>query len=387
VITLAPLHHRDQLNICIQSRFPSSLKEVVRNFPGMKWSQTHRCWYVLNCPGVLKKLRDTFSEYGGSEVADPGGLLLDSDNLPPDQVPTPVNVPTLYGEHLVKLRYSKASYLNYMVQFRQFLTFIHPVEADDFSDAHIHQYMLHLVNEKKVSVSTQNTAINSIKFYLENVKKGPRQVYYVDRPRTETKLPIVLSEEEVKALLMGTVNLKHRCIMFMLYASGLRVSEVLNLKWADIDVDRMVVYVRMGKGKKDRITLLSKLALEYLVQYKELYKPSVWVFEGADEEAYSSSSINKMIHRCAAKANIEKNVSAHTLRHSFATHMLEKGTDLRYIQALLGHESSKTTERYTHVTRKGFEHLQSPLDSLNYGLEAPGGGLSKQPDQGPLSNQ
>lgn len=152
--------------------------------------------------------------------------------------------------------------------------------------------------------------------------------------------------------------------MYLLYASGLRISELLNLRWTDIDEGRKVIHVRSGKGNKDRITLLSPVAFEYLIFYRAKYQTKEWIFEGLDKNRYSARSVNRLIKRSAEKAGIQKNISAHTLRHSFATHLLEHGTDLRYIQALLGHESSRTTERYTHVTRKGFEQLESPLDKV-----------------------
>lgn len=152
--------------------------------------------------------------------------------------------------------------------------------------------------------------------------------------------------------------------MFLLYSAGLRMSELLHLKWTDIDAARGLIYIRCAKGKKDRVTLLSGIAHQYLLHYKDLYNPKQWVFEGISGQPYSSRSVNNIIERNAFRAGIQKRVSAHTLRHSFATHLLESGTDLRYIQALLGHESSRTTERYAHVTKRGFDKLRSPLDNL-----------------------
>jgi site-specific recombinase XerD len=222
-----------------------------------------------------------------------------------------------------------------------------------------------------VSRSTQNQAINAIKFYLEHVKHGERKVYYVDRPLKELKLPTVLSEAEIQRLLFHTRNIKHKCLLLLLYSGGLRISEVLKLKPVDVDTDRNVIYLRGAKGNKDRITLLSAVALTYLQQYLAAYKPATYIFEGPNGTAYSSRSVNKIIKRSALLAGIVKNVSAHTLRHTFATHLLEHGTDLRYIQSLLGHESSKTTERYTQVTRKGFMQLTSPLDNLTLTINLP----------------
>ena len=152
--------------------------------------------------------------------------------------------------------------------------------------------------------------------------------------------------------------------MLLIYSAGLRMSELLGLTWNDLDTSRNVINIRNAKGKKDRITLLSPVAYAYLVQYRNNYKSSFWVFEGALGKPYSARSVNNIIKRAGRKANITKTISAHTLRHSFATHLLESGTDLRYIQTLLGHESSRTTERYAHVTKRGFDRLKSPLDSL-----------------------
>jgi integrase/recombinase XerD len=154
----------------------------------------------------------------------------------------------------------------------------------------------------------------------------------------------------------------------LLYSSGLRISELLNLELQDIDGARKLIHVRGGKGRKDRMTILSEVANNYLQSYVEKYQPRKWVFEGPGFVRYSAKSVNNIVKRSAKLAGIGKNISAHTLRHSFATHLLENGTDLRYIQALLGHESSKTTELYTHITRRGFERVKSPLDNLPQAL-------------------
>lgn len=276
------------------------------------------------------------------------------------------------------MRYSKATCDNYVIQFRKFLEHIYPKGATEIVEKDIRDYLLYLIKTKAVSISTQNQAINSIKFYLEQVQQGERRVYYAERPRKEIKLPTVLSEEEIKALFESTRNIKHKAILFLIYSGGLRMSEILNLKWDDIDTSRSVINIRNGKGKKDRITLLSKLALGYLQEYRKLYKPAVWIFEGGVGKPYSARSINKIIKRSGKLCCISKNISAHTLRHSFATHLLERGTDLRYIQTLLGHESSKTTERYAHVTKRGFDKLISPLDSLMSGSNVDPGKTNKE---------
>jgi integrase/recombinase XerD len=222
-----------------------------------------------------------------------------------------------------------------------------------------------LVTERKVSISYQNQSINAIKFYYERVLGGQRKVYLVERPRSEHTLPVVLSQQEIQAILKIPTNLKHRAILTTIYSAGLRVSEALNLKMSDIDSNRMQIRVEQAKGKKDRYTLLSPKTLELLRSYYIAYKPATWLFEGASGQKYSDRSIQFILKDAVTKAGIQKRVTVHTLRHSFATHLLENGTDLRYIQSLLGHESSRTTEIYTHVTTRGFDKIKSPLDNLD----------------------
>lgn len=226
------------------------------------------------------------------------------------------------------------------------------------------EFLRYLVNERRVSTSYQNQSINAIKFYYERVCGGSRKIYLIDRPREETYLPEVLSEEEVKAILDATENLKHKALLMTIYSAGLRVSEATNLKIKDIDSQRMQIRVEQGKGKKDRYTLLGKKTLEILRKYVKEYKPLNFLFEGTKGESYSPRSIQMILKNSVRKVGISKHVSVHTLRHSFATHLLEAGTDLRYIQSLLGHESSKTTEIYTHITKKGFDQIINPLDRL-----------------------
>ena len=175
----------------------------------------------------------------------------------------------------------------------------------------------------------------------------------------------MLSEDEVKRLFSVITNLKHKCILMLAYSSGLRVSEVVNVKVTDIDSKRMQIRISQAKGKKDRYTLLSPKYLVFLRKYFKEYRPKDWLFEGADRGKYSVRSVQAIMKEAVKRAGITKKVTAHTLRHSFATHLLERGTDLRYIQSLLGHESTKTTEIYTHITTKGFDQIRSPLDDLD----------------------
>jgi len=364
MVILRPLFHRQQLCVSIQGNFSSDVNLAIRAFEGRRYSATHRCWYILYSEGALSLLCNVLGAFGEVIFCDNPEQDLPAAILAGEKVLPEVVLPAEYAAMLKTLRYSDATLENYCSQFKSFLQHIYPVDCQGITVEIIQSYLLYLIDVKKVSISTQNQAINAIKFYLERVQQGERTVYYVDRPMKDRKLPTVLSEEEIQRLFLNTLNLKHRCILYLIYSAGLRISELLNLQRDSLDADRGLIYVRCGKGKKDRITLLSRVAYAYVCEYLELYKPGRWLFEGPGGEMYSSRSVNSIIKRSCRLAGINKRVSAHTLRHSFATHLLERGTDLRYIQTLLGHESSRTTERYTHVTKKGFEMLISPLDNL-----------------------
>ncbi|WP_349664893.1 tyrosine-type recombinase/integrase [Cellulophaga lytica] len=206
--------------------------------------------------------------------------------------------------------------------------------------------------------------MNAIKFYIEKVLNLPKVQYDFCRPRKAKKLPKVLSLQEVADIITVTNNIKHKTILKMIYGCGLRISECVNLKVEDIDSNNMRVWVRNAKGNKDRITLLSPTMLAQLRAYYIVYKPKKWLFEGADGKQYSASSIRQVFNRSKKKARVHMPATVHTLRHSFATHLLDAGTNLRYIQKLLGHNSSKTTEIYTHVSTTNLINITSPLDML-----------------------
>ena len=357
VIVLKPLFHRGQDCIQVSGRLPAGVVSFLRHHKQRRYSSTHRCYYFVYSAELLKEVYTEISAYAPVHVEKFNDRIANLKEL----------VPAEYIAMLDRRRYSDATRRTYVSQFRKFLEYIAPVPAEEITEALVKKYMAHLVNDKQVSNSTQNCAINAIKFYLEQVMKGERTFYFTERPRKERKLPNVLSQEDIARLIQETPNVKHKALIMLIYSGGLRLSEVLDLKWKDVDAKRRVLTVR-GKGNKERITLLSEVAYEYLLLYRASYVTSELIFEGPGGGRYSSRSVNNVIKRSAQRAGISKRVSAHTLRHSFATHLLEGGTDLRYIQSLLGHESSRTTERYTHVTRKGFERLRSPLDNLEIGV-------------------
>ncbi|RXG12195.1 site-specific recombinase XerD [Leeuwenhoekiella aestuarii] len=248
-----------------------------------------------------------------------------------------------------------------MLFFEHFINHHHDKDLNTLNETHIRAYLQRLIRQNK-SNSYLNQVINSIKFYYEVVLGMPNRFYEIERPRKEHKLPQIISKEEVLSLIAHTNNLKHKCIVELLYGSGLRTSELLNLKIEDIDSKRMLVRIKQAKGNKDRLTLLSQNALLDLRKYYKSWKPKEYLFEGQRGGQYSGQAVVNIVKNASLKARIKVSVTPHTLRHSFATHLLEAGVDLRQIQVLLGHQSTKTTEIYTHVAANTFKTIKNPLD-------------------------
>ncbi|MDR0494281.1 MAG: tyrosine-type recombinase/integrase [Treponema sp.] len=234
------------------------------------------------------------------------------------------------------------------------------IQPDD-----IRQFLATVEKNRDYSASSLNLAISSIKFFYKRVMKNDILKEH-RRPRQDKRLPIVLSKAEIRKMIMAEQNLKHRLLLMMVYASGLRVSEVVCLKRQDIDTDRKIIMIKSAKGRKDRYSILSDTVIGSLKDYFSSNQISAWVFPGYSPEKHLSiRSAQYIFEHSLDKAGITKSASIHSLRHTFATHLLESGTDIRYIQELLGHSSIRTTERYTHVARRSTLKIQSPLDTVD----------------------
>ncbi|MBK8555464.1 MAG: tyrosine-type recombinase/integrase [Lewinellaceae bacterium] len=262
-------------------------------------------------------------------------------------------------------RYSWRTVKAYKNCFRQFIRYYDDIKPSLITRQQIDAYIFHLIKARNISESHQNQILSAIKMFYAEVVDQEEKVRHLIRPKRAEKLPHVMSEQEVTRLLKACINLKHRCILMLIYSAGLRLGELLNIRIRDIQIDQRRIFVYAGKGKKDRYTLLSDKVLQMLQEYISLYQPLDWLFEGDTGGQYSASSVQKIFTMAKLKSKVNPYATVHTLRHSFATHLLEKGVDLRYIQELLGHESSKTTEIYTHVTKKGMQNIKSPLDDLD----------------------
>ncbi|MEI8192828.1 MAG: site-specific tyrosine recombinase/integron integrase [Flavobacteriia bacterium] len=272
---------------------------------------------------------------------------------------------TQFKNFLTYRRYSPNTIKTYTDALEVLFRFHQTKEPERLSIEDIIEFNTAYILQKNLSASYQNQVINAIKLFYRNRFNRFMDLDNIQRPRREKRLPNVLSKAEVKAIIEAPVNLKHRAMLSLIYACGLRRSELLNLTLKDVLSDRNLLFIRQSKGKKDRVVPISDKIIDMLREYYKAYKPKTWLFEGQfSNTKYSEMSLAKVLKQSVAKAKIHKNVSLHWLRHSYATHLLESGTDLRYIQELLGHNSSKTTEIYTHVTTKNLQQIRSPFDDL-----------------------
>ena len=267
-------------------------------------------------------------------------------------------------QRLIIKRYSQSTVSTYLSCLTHFFNFHKAKDIESLSKQDILYYLESLV-KKGYSKSSQNQYINSIKFYYEKFLEREKQYYFIDRPIKDKKLPIVLSKEEVQCLFNQLYNLKHKTILVLIYSCGLRISELINLKINDIDTQRMLIQIRNSKGNKDRQVQLAEQIHQLIKQYNNEYNPKQFLFNGLNSYQYSTASIQKIIKRAAIKAGIRKNVTPHTLRHSFATHLLEDGIDIRYIQTILGHSNIQTTQIYTHVSSRHLKNIKNPTDDMN----------------------
>jgi integrase/recombinase XerD len=261
--------------------------------------------------------------------------------------------------------YSPSTIRTYVNELAQFLASVKSKPATDMTTERIKDYLQYCHRTLKLKEATLHSRMNALKFYYEQVLGREKFFWEIPRPKKPIKLPKVISEEKILKGLMAVENLKHKTILLLAYSAGLRVSEVVRIKVTDIDSDRMQICIEAAKGKKDRMATLSSHILELLREYYLLYKPGKWLFEGQHKDEPYSSRAAQLIFKDAYKnLGLPPKCSFHSLRHSYATHLLESGTDITYIQKLLGHNDIKTTLRYTHVSNKDIGKIESPLDKL-----------------------
>lgn len=345
----AAVHHNKAV-IFIRFAYNTEIYLQVKNLAGVKWSRSEKSYYVDD--------NETYRKKFGLEIKLAGKNVLAHIHLN-NQVAL-----QLFVETLQLKAYSESTIKTYSNEFAQLLYLLKNVSVDTLDGLKLRSYFLYCINTLKLSENTLHSRINAVKFYFEQVLHRENLFFEVPRPKKPTLLPQVISTKDVKKLFEITQNLKHNLMLKLVYGMGLRVSEIVNIKITDIDSKTMQVFIERAKGKKDRYTNLPESILQQLREYYKVYKPGKYLFEGQYGDRYSVRSVQKVFKDAMKKAKINKTVGIHGLRHSFATHLLDSGTDIKFIQELLGHNDIKTTLRYIHVTRRTMKNVISPLDML-----------------------
>ncbi|HEY5391475.1 MAG TPA: tyrosine-type recombinase/integrase [Hanamia sp.] len=397
-ITLKPLQHRGQECIGIYFERNVILQSAIQKEADSRWSKTHKCWYITCTRGNYLLLKTALADKAILETGELKTFLTERKikqpeaSLPPkvanfkkiDILPKPLptvkpvvtphklnkeNTEALqqFTRQLHLKAYSPSTIRTYTNEFTQFLNTIKVKAAADFSVSRLKDYFQYCYTILHLSENTLHSRINAMKFYYEQVLGREKFFWEIPRPKKPLLLPKLLNEDELRKLFNALSNKKHKAMLFTAYSAGLRVSEVVNLKIADIDSQRMQIFIARAKGKKDRYVNLSPILLDILRKYLLDYKPrpKIYLFESEQTlEGYPTRTVQQIFANAKKKAGIKKEVGIHSLRHSFATHLLDKGTDIKYIKDLLGHFNIKTTERYLHVSKQQLINIVSPLDDL-----------------------
>jgi len=352
-VKLFPLEHKGVLQIGIAFKFDTALKIHLLELEEIKWTKTHSCFYVEFTQKNKGKLYRHLQKFDCS---------IDYSTLQSYTISPEIEEELkIFSSYLEGKRYSKSTIRTYNTFILKLLKFQNKA-ISTYTTRDLELFIEKEIAKKSYAISTHRQCISALKQFEKLHKLEALNVDEIDRPNKSKYLPVVLSKEEVIDIFRATRNLKHRTLLILIYSSGLRIGEALSLRLQDIDVDRRQIYVRNGKGRKDRHVIMAESFIPLLYNYLTSYKPEKLFIEGKNGEEYSSSSVRSVLKLACSRAKIKKHVTPHTLRHSYATHMLENGIDLRHIQALLGHSRPETTMIYTHVSQHDLLKIKSPLD-------------------------
>lgn len=365
-VILHKVEHRYKLRIGIQFPYSKVLATKIRSVPTATWSQTKTMWMVDYSDYNLLTIYDKFN--GIAEIDE---AYLHKPTLTqrkayqqPERYLSQDQRDLLnrFYIYLKGKRYSKSTVKTYLSLIADFIEFHGDSDLSKLNNQSVDRFIEGVILKRNLSVSSQRQFISALKIFV--VFDGTTQIDHLEliRPKRSKYLPIVLSKQEVIYLLQKTPNLKHRVILMLLYSCGLRISELLHLKRKDIDLDRRQVYIHQSKGRKDRYVGLAEVSMPLILNYMSTYEPDTYFIKSSHNKPYSASAVRAFLRRSCKAAGITKHVTPHTLRHSYATHLLEQGVDIRYIQVLLGHSRPETTMIYTHVKRQDILEIKNPLD-------------------------
>ena len=358
---------RRELRLLVSFDYDRELIKVIKQIPGARWNPAEKCWHFPFSRHVIEWLEEAMRNI--AKIDSSGLRNIEKDLLTGrlgELSDTDRQQIELFRRYMVQIRYSDSTIRTYIQMIERFMQYFSHISIKEITSQHVEEYVNDYIIPNNYSFTFQNQTINAVKLFFSKVLHSAMEIEKLERPLRQQKLPNVLSKEDVKAIIQAPINLKHRAMLSTIYACGLRRSEVLNLKAEDIDGKRKILTIRQGKGRKDRIVNIPDNLLRLLKEYYLQYKPRNWLFEGQKEgEQYSAKSVEEVFKKAVERAKTDKPVTLHSLRHSYATHLLEAGTDLRIIQELLGHKSSKTTEIYTHVSTRTIQNVKSPFEDMD----------------------
>lgn len=367
-VTLEPIFHKGSRCIALRFTYSYELKEYLKRFPGVYWSKSLRCFYFFYKEARLIEFTNYLKEGGiiYHKIRKVNNLRKRKGNIVSLGVlnKQKVEVHTEYVDFLKGRRYSKSTVKVYANFIQDFLRFSKDKDVNTLNEDDVRLYIQWAVDKLNYSISTHRQLVSALKLFTHFYPLCSIDMEKINMPTRDRNLPVVLSKDEIIALLQATKNLKHRTALAMLYGSGLRIGELINLELRCFDFNRKQLHIKNAKGRKERYTVIAESCFPLLKNYYATYKPVKYLVENPKGGQYSPSTIRVFLKQSCKLAGITKRVTPHTLRHSFATHLLEHGTDLRYIQELLGHSRPETTMVYTHVTRRDLQAIQSPLDSF-----------------------
>ncbi|MCB4800216.1 tyrosine-type recombinase/integrase [Neotamlana laminarinivorans] len=374
LVTLKPQYHRKAHQITINFEYNEVLIKLLRAKTEAKWSKNLKSWYLQNNPNNLKVI---FSTFKGTAEIDADAIFntkMPSKKFPKKRIRQLNDDNRLllnnFYKYLKGKRYSDNTVHTYTQLVADFIEFYNDEPIENLNNRSVEHYIETIYIKRNYAINTQRQFISSLKLFVVFYQSSKINDLQLQRPKKSRQLPNVLSQLEVIKLLQVTKNLKHRMALALIYSSGLRISELINLKIEDLHIDRQQVFISCSKGKKDRYVNLAQSIMPLLKNYLMTYAPKTYVIEGQNGLKYSDSSIRKFLKSSCKLAKIRQVVTPHTLRHSYATHLLEQGVNLRHIQELLGHARPETTMVYTHVARKDLLNIESPLDKAIKQLDA-----------------
>jgi len=351
--------------IYVKFEYNVELIDLIKTFDSPYWHSGKKLWSIMGGKENLNIFLNTLLSKEYKTVAVDIYRSDRRENKPNTYKTNDQDLPQELMSYLILKNYSQRTIRIYTDHIRTFLDRLKDRDTKELSAVDLTEYIHSIMSQTNYSRAYQNQMINAIKLYYRVIQNRDLDKFELPRPKKEKKFPIVFSRDEIKSIITNTYNLKHKTIITLIYGTGIRLAESINIRVRDIDFNRKLIHIQAGKGKKDRIVPLPEILVKHLNIYLKQYLPNEYLFEGTSNRQYSPRSVQKVLKQALVRAGIQKNASVHSLRHTFATHALEDGIDIRLVQEILGHSNIKTTQIYTHISNTNILSIQSPLDKLD----------------------